>query len=225
MLCAIIFLIYKAYIICMSSLVFCYVRQFHELQIPRACRHSQIHFQRAKQCYFNTCSNTLLNLEAAFVVCHAWAIPSPGKYRVESSAETSCYQQDHDAPHICNIFNVSEFGVFNRSTMVRSGAPQIHGLPWGEDPAHCSGLEQRWPPQGCVGWTSHSPERTQSPGNHLRGPAAAECRRLPCTQPPALLHHPARLAGGAAHSDTVFYQLLQLGPQRCSGVLGPFTPS
>lgn len=76
----------------MSSLIFCYVKQFHELWNPRACRHSQTHLRRAKQC-----SNMLMNLEAAFVMWHPWVIPSPGKYRVDSSVEISCSQCDHDA--------------------------------------------------------------------------------------------------------------------------------
>lgn len=37
---------------------------------------------------------------------------------------------------------------------------------------------------------------------------------------PSPLHRPSHSAEDAAHSDTGFYQLLQLGPQRCWGVVG-----
>lgn len=42
--------------------------------------------------------------------------------------------------------------------------------------------------------------------------------------PPVPLHHRALSAVDDAHKHMVFYQFLQLGPQRCSGVLGAFTP-
>lgn len=70
---------------------------------------------------------------------------------------------------------------------------------------------------------SRSPERKQPLGNHLVGPtAAAERGRLLCSHPSAPVHRLARSAGDTAHNDTAV-RLLQLGPQRCSGVSGPFT--
>lgn len=185
---------------------------------------SQIHFRRAKQCYLNTHSNTLLNLEAAFVACRPWVIPSPGKYSIESSVEITCYQQDHDAPRFCTIFTVSEFGVFNRSILAQSSAPQIQSpmrggpspLLWFDtrmDIARLNWVDFSFPWEDTAfGQPSHGTRSpwTQEAAVHL---APQSCSVIQLVQPGTLLT-----------VITVFYQLLQLGPQRCSGVLGTFTP-
>ena len=61
---------------------------------------------------------------------------------MESSVETSCYQQDHDAPHFCNIFIVSEFGaswsraVPHRFTVSHGRKSQPTALVWHKN-GHC----------------------------------------------------------------------------------------
>lgn len=48
------------------------------------------------------------------------------------------------------IFLLSEIGVFNRSALAQTSAPEVHCHPWREDTAHCTVLVQDAPMGGYI---------------------------------------------------------------------------
>lgn len=186
--------------------------------------HSQIHFLRAKLSYLNTCSNMLLNLKGAFAAYRSWVNPSPEKYWVELwvlqgkflPARLLC-------PTLLNLL------IFFQSLEHLIGASWSRVVPdhsfmvpcESRTSTHYPGFPQKWTLWGRIEWTSHSPERMQPWGNRLTGPVAAESRG--CHAPGPQPHFTSQFIqlGMLLTVIVVFNQLLQLGPRRWSGVLGP----
>lgn len=166
--------------------------------------HSQIHFLRAKLSYLNTCSNMLLNLKGAFAAYWSWVNPSPEKYRVELwvlqgkflPARLLC-------PTLLNLLIFfSEFGAFNWSILIKSGAwPLFHGPLWKQDLHSLPWFSTKVDTVGSYWMDIPFPWEDAALGESPHRTCSCWKQRLPCTWSPGPLHQPVHSAGHAAHSD------------------------